>query len=223
MALAAGDARVRHVIWSTLEDTREFVPTGSGRMPVLMGKYNVPHFDAKGEANAAFIDRGVPTTLLYTSFYWDNLIHFGMQPQRAADGTLGFVLPMGDARLPGIAAADIGACAFGILVRGPELIGKSIGIAGEHLSGTQMAEQLTLALGERVKHVALTPAQYAALGFPGADDLANMFQFNAEFERMFYASRPDACTRELHPGTQTFAQWLAANAARIPITRRAAA
>jgi uncharacterized protein YbjT (DUF2867 family) len=223
MAQAAGEAGVRHVVWSTLEDTREFVPAGSGRMPLLMGKYNVPHFDAKGEANAAFIAGGIPTTLLYTSFYWDNLVHFGMQPQRAADGTLGFVLPMGDAKLPGIAAADIGVCAFGILARGPELIGKSIGIAGEHLTGAQMAEQLTLALGETVKHVALSPAQYAALGFAGADDLANMFQFNAEFERMFRAARPVGCTRELHPGTQTFAQWLAANAGRIPIERRAAA
>ncbi|MGZ8272704.1 MAG: NmrA/HSCARG family protein [Burkholderiaceae bacterium] len=223
MAQAAGDSGVQHVVWSTLEDTREFVPAGSGRMPALMGKFNVPHFDAKGEANAAFIGRGIPTTMLYTSFYWDNLVHFGMQPQRGADGTLGFVLPMGNAKLPGIAAADIGACAFGILTRGPELIGKSIGIAGEHLSGAQMAEQLTLALREPVKHVALTPAQYAALGFPGADDLANMFQFKTEFERMFCASRPVGCTRELHPGTQTFAQWLAANASRIPIAQRVAA
>jgi uncharacterized protein YbjT (DUF2867 family) len=223
MAQGALDAGTQHVVWSTLEDTREFVPLGSGRMPVLMGKYNVPHFDGKGEANAAFIDRGVPTTLLYTSFYWDNLVHFGMQPQRAADGTLGFVLPMGAARLPGIAAADIGACVFGVFARGTELIGKSIGIAGEHLSGAQMAEQLTLALGERVKHIALTPHDYAALGFPGADDLANMFQFKTEFERMYCASRNVDCTRELHPGTQSFAQWLAANAARMPIAGRAAA
>ena len=121
MAQAALDAGVKHVVWSTLEDTREFVAPGS-RMPVLMGKYNVPHFDAKGEANRAFIDRKVPTTLLYTSFYWDNLIHFGMQPQRSADGVLDFVLPMGNGKLPGIAAADIGACAFGIFARGEELI-----------------------------------------------------------------------------------------------------
>jgi len=223
MARAAAEAGVKHVIWSTLEDTREFVPPGSGRMPVLLGKYNVPHYDGKGEANAAFIDRGVPTTLLYTSFYWDNLVHFGMQPQRAADGTLGFVLPMGNAKLPGIAAADIGACAFGIFARDDELIGKSIGIAGELLSGAQMADQLTLALGEPVRHIALSPAQYAALGFPGADDLANMFQFKTEFERMYCDSRSTACTRELHPGAQTFAQWLAANAARMPIATRAAA
>jgi uncharacterized protein YbjT (DUF2867 family) len=134
MAAAAADARVAHVIWSTLEDTREYFAPGT-RMPVLMGKYNVPHYDAKGEANRAFFERGVPTTLLHTSFYWDNLIHFGMQPQRGADGRLQFVLPMGDAMLPGMAAEDFGPAAFCHLARGTELIGKSIGIAGEHLSG----------------------------------------------------------------------------------------
>ena len=217
MAQAALDAGVHHVVWSTLEDTRTLVPPGSGRMPVLMGKYNVPHFDGKGEANAAFVDRGVPTTLLYTSFYWDNLVHFGMQPQRGADGTLGFVLPMDAAKLPGIAAADIGPVAFGIFARGDEMIGKSIGIAGEHLTGAQMAEQLTLALGEPVKHIALSPAQYAALGFPGADDLANMFQFKRDFEHFYRGSRSVDCTRQLYPGAQTFAQWLASHSAQMPV------
>ena len=219
MAQAARDACVQHVVWSTLEDTREFIAPGS-RMPVLMGKYNVPHFDGKGEANRAFIDRGVPTTLLYTSYYWDNLIHFGMQPQRGADGVLGFVLPMGEAKMPGIAAADIGACAFGIFTRGDELIGKSIGVAGEHLTGAQMAEQLTIALGDPVRHIALTPSQYGALGFAGADDLANMFQFNAEFADMFCAARRVECSRELNPRLQSFAQWLAQNAKRIPMEPR---
>ena len=127
MANAAAEARVSHVIWSTLEDSRTFVPLGT-RMPVLMDRYNVPHFDAKGEANRAFTDRRVPTTLFHTSYYWDNLIHFGMQPKRRADGRLAFVLPMGDAKLPGIAAEDIGRCAFGILAQGSSLIGKSVGV-----------------------------------------------------------------------------------------------
>jgi uncharacterized protein YbjT (DUF2867 family) len=218
MAAAAADARVGHVIWSTLEDTRDYLSAGS-RMPVLMGKYNVPHYDAKGEANREFFARGVPTTLLHTSFYWDNLIHFGMQPQRRADGRLEFVLPMGDALLPGMAAEDIGPAALSIFAR-PELIGKSIGIAGEHLSGAQMAEQLTLALGEPVLHADLTREQYAALGFPGADDLANMFQFKREFEHDYRAARPIACSRELHPRIQTFAQWLARHKARIPVQPR---
>jgi uncharacterized protein YbjT (DUF2867 family) len=216
MAQAASEAGVTHVIWSTLEDTREFITPGSGRMPVLGGKYNVPHFDAKGEANHAFTDRRVPTTLLYTSYYWDNLIHFGMHPQRGGDGRLAFVLPMDDARLPGIAAGDIGVCAFGIFAQGPQLVGKSIGIAGEHLSGAQMAEQLALALGEPVTHVAMSPDDYRALGFPGADDLGNMFQFKRDFELSYCASRSIACARELNPHLQTFASWLAENKARLP-------
>ena len=222
MAESARAAGVRHVIWSTLEDTRELIAPGT-RMPVLKGRYNVPHLDAKGEANREFFDRGVATTLLATSFYWDNLIHHLGMLRRGAGGRLEFVLPMGRAKLPGIAAADIGACAFGIFARGEELVGKSIGIAGEHLTGTQMAEQIALALGESVDHVDLTPAQYATLGFPGADDLANMFQFKAEFEHRYCAARDPSCARELHPGLLTFAGWLARHASRLRIERRPAA
>ena len=217
LAQAAADVGVKHVVWSTLEDTREYVPAGSGAMPVLMGKYNVPHFDGKGEANRAFLDRKVPTTLLYTSFYWDNLIHFGMQPKRGADGRLKFVLPMDDAKLPGIAAADIGACAFGIFERGERLIGKSCGIAGEHLSGADMAQALAEALGEPVDHVAMSPERYRALGFPGAEDLGNMFQFKRDFERTYRASRSVDCSRDLNPNLLSFRAWLAQNASRIPV------
>jgi uncharacterized protein YbjT (DUF2867 family) len=217
MAESAREAGVRHVVWSTLEDTRERVRAGSGEMPLLMGKYNVPHYDGKGEANGFFTRGGVPTTLLYTSFYWDNLVFFGMHPQRGPDGRLLFVLPMDGARLPGMAAADIGPCAFGIFARGDELVGKSVGIAGEHLTGAQMAEQLALALGEPVTHAALSPSEYAALGFPGAADLANMFQFKRDYERSYCESRSVACARELNPALQTFAAWLARNKSRLPI------
>jgi uncharacterized protein YbjT (DUF2867 family) len=48
MAQAAKAAGVQHVVWSTLEDTRRWVPLSDPRMPTLMGKYKVPHFDAKG-------------------------------------------------------------------------------------------------------------------------------------------------------------------------------
>lgn len=217
MAAAAAAEGLQHVIWSTLEDTRQFVTPGTGVMPLLQGRFNVPHLDAKGEANAAFTHHGVPTTFLNTSFYWDNLVHFGMHLRRGVNGRLGLILPMGEARLPGIAAADIGMCAFGIFARGAELIGKSIGIAGEHLTGRQMADQLALAAGEPVDHLSLTPEQYAQLGFAGAQELANMFQFMRDFERRYCAARDVVCTRELHPGTMTFAAWLAAHRTRLPV------
>ena len=218
MAQAAKAAGVGHLIWSTLEDTRKRVPLTDGRMPTLKDKYKVPHFDGKGEADGLFAGAGVPTTYLLTSFYWDNLIHFGMGPKKGADGRFAFTLPMADKKLPGIAAEDIGGCAYGIFKKGAEAVGKRIGIAGEHLTGAQMAAALSKALGKDVAYNAVTPAVYRSFGFPGADDLGNMFQYKAEFEAEFCGARDLAVSKSLNPRLQTFAQWLAANAARIPLS-----
>ena len=217
MAQAARAAGLQHVIWSTLEDTRRWMQLDDPRMPTLMGRYKVPHFDAKGEADQLFRDAGVPTTFLLTSFYWDNLIFFGSGPKPAADGKLDFVLPMGQAKLPGIAAEDIGRCAHGVFRRGAELIGKTVGIAGEHLTGAEMAAALTRALGREVRHVDVTPDVYRSFGFPGADDLGNMFQFKRDFNADFCAARGVEASRALNPRLQTFAQWLGANAQQIPL------
>jgi uncharacterized protein YbjT (DUF2867 family) len=217
MAAAAAKAGVKHAIWSTLEDTRRWVPLSDDRMPTLMGKYKVPHFDAKGEANAFFTGSGVPTTLLHTSFYWDNLIHFGMGPKPGPDGVLAFAMPMGDKKLPGIAAEDIGRSAYGIFRRGAELAGKSVGIAGEHLTGAQMAASLTKALGREVRYQTVPFDVYRGFGFPGADDLGNMFQFKHDFEADFCGMRDVAFSRSLNPALQTFDAWLVANAGRISI------
>lgn len=217
MAEAARDAGARHVIWSTLEDTRRHVPLSDPRMPTLQGKYKVPHLDGKGEADRFFAEAGVPTTYLLTSFYWDNLIHFGMGPKRDPDGKLVFALPMGDAKLPGIAAEDIGRCALGVFREGAALVGKRVGIAGEHLTGAEMAAALGRALGEEVRYRAIPFEVYRGLGFPGADDLGNMFQFFHDFSRELCEARGVEATRALEPGVQTFEAWLARNAARIPL------
>lgn len=217
MARAARDAGVQHVIWSTLEDTRKWVPLSDSRMPTLMGKYKVPHFDAKGEADQVFRDLGLPVTFLLTSFYWDNLIHFGMGPKRGPDGKLAITLPMGDKKLPGIAAEDIGKCAYGIFKRGRELFGRTVGVAGEHLSGTQMAAALTKALGQEVRYNDVPPGVYRQFGFPGAEDLANMFQFKRDFNDTYCGARNVDVARSLNPSLQSFDQWLAQNKSRIPI------
>ena len=217
LAAAAKHAGLAHVIWSTLEDTRRWVPLSDARMPTLMGRFKVPHFDAKGEADAYFREAGVPTTFLLTSFYWDNLIHFGMGPKPSGDGKLAFTLPMADGKLAGIAAEDIGKCAYGVFRKGAETIGRTIGIAGEHLTGAQMAAAMSKALGREVVYNAVTPAQYRGFGFPGAEDLGNMFQFYAEFEEYFCGARSLVVSRSLNPELQSFADWLARNGARIPL------
>jgi len=217
MAAAAKSTGLAHVIWSTLEDTRRWVPLSDDRMPTLMGKYKVPHFDSKGDANHVFTDAGVPTTFLLTSFYWDNLIHFGMGPKKGPDGKLAFTLPMGDKKLPGIAVDDIGRCAYGVFKRGGEYAGKTIGIAGEHLTGAQMAASLGKALGQEVRYNAVPFEAYRGFGFPGAEDLGNMFQFKHDFEDYYCGARSIALSRALNPALQTFDAWLAKNASRIPL------
>lgn len=217
MARAAKKARLGHVIWSTLEDTRQFVPLSDGRMPTLMGRYKVPHFDAKGEADAIFAELGLPVTYLLTSFYWDNFIHFGSGPVRSPDGRLVLTLPVGDARLPGIAARDIGGCAYGILKRGREFAGRRVGVASEHLTGGEMAAGLSEAIGETVDYRPLSHDEFRRLPFPHAEDLGNMFQFNTEFSREFCRARDPRLARELHPGMLTFRQWVEENRGRIPV------
>lgn len=217
MADAAKRAGVQHVIWSTLEDTRRFVPLHDDRMPTLQGKYKVPHFDGKGEADALFTG-AVPTTLLLTSFYWENFIFFGAGPKRGADGKLALVMPMGDRKLPGIASEDIGKCALGILKRDREFIGKTVGIAGEHLSGAEMAAGMTRALGESVTYQDVPPEVYRAFGFPGADDMGNMFQFKRDFNDYYRGARDIGFSRSLNPTLQTYDHWLAQHAREIPLT-----
>ncbi len=222
MAEAAKATGVQHAIWSSLEDARQWVPLSDNRMPTLNGKYKVPHFDGKGESDRFFADLGVPATILLTSFYWDNFIHFGMGPKRGPDGKLAITFPMGDKNLPGIAVEDIGKCAYGIFKRGGEFIGKKVGIAGEHLTGAQMASGFTQALGQEVRYNSVTPEAYRAFGFPGAEDLGNMFQFKRDFEEYFCGARSVAFSQSLNPELQDFKTWLMRNKSAISIEPSAA-
>lgn len=218
MAEAANEAGVEHVIWSTLEDTRNYVPLDDDRMPTLQGKYKVPHFDGKGESDKYFTDLGVPTTFLRASFYWDNFIHFGAGPKPGPDGNLYLTFPLDNKKMAGIASEDIGKAAYGIFKSGDEMIGKTIGVAGEHLTGTEMAEGMSKAIGQEVKYNNVSPDTYRSFGFPGADDLGNMFQFYRDFEEVCNSVRDVDATRKLNPELKSYKEWLTANASKIPLS-----
>jgi uncharacterized protein YbjT (DUF2867 family) len=207
-ARAVKAAGVAHVVWSTLEDTREVIPVSDARVPVLQGRYTVPHFDAKAEADAFFRDSGVPMTYLRTTFYWEGFTQ-GSGPQRGEDGRLVFTLPLGEARLAGIAAEDIGRTAYGVFAAGDEYVGKTVSIAGEHLTGAQFAAAFADALGEPVDYRPLTPDQLRALGLPAGDEIGNMFQFYVEGEHDFVGARDLDLVRTLNPRLKTFRSWLA--------------
>ncbi|MBV8034351.1 NmrA/HSCARG family protein [Roseateles sp.] len=194
LASAAARAGVRHLVWSTQEDTR----AGASA-------WAVPQMDAKGQADAFF--RALPTTYLLPSFYWDNFIHLGLHPQREPDGRLLWPLPLGGARLCGIAAEDIGNCVAALFVQGEAVIGERIGLAGEQLTGAQMAEVLSRVLGEPVRHQAIAPAAFGRQPFPGASEMARMFAYQQAEAASYCAARAPEIARALHPGLLGFAQW----------------
>ena len=218
MAHAAQAAHLKHVIWSTLEDSRQWSPLSDTHIPILMRKYKVPHMDAKGEADQAFIEAGLPTTFLLTSFFWENFIYFGMGPRREPDGKLALTLPLMGAKLAGMAAEDIGKCAYGIFKRGAPATRQCVGVAGEHLSGTQMAQALGRALGEDVIFNDVPPQVYRGFGFPGAQELGNMFQIEAEHADDMLGVRNIEASRKLNPALQSFDVWLTLNKNRIPLS-----
>jgi uncharacterized protein YbjT (DUF2867 family) len=218
IANAAKDAGVKHIIWSTLEDTRNFIPLTDNRMPTLgNGQYKVPHFDGKGESNKYFTELNLPVTLLNTSFYWDNFIYFGMGPKKGPDGKLALSLPIGERKLAGIAAEDIGKSAYGIFKNGSEFIGKTVAITGGNLTGKQMADSFAKALGEEVFFNPIPFDVYRGFGFPGADDLGNMFQFYHDFEEYFCGVRSVDFTKSINPELKSFDNWLNEVKSKIPL------
>lgn len=208
IAEAAKAAGVEHIVWSTLEDTRKLMAADDKRMPMLQEKYRVPHFDAKAEADAFFAD--LPATRLLTSFYWDNLYMFGLAPKKGDDGKLTWAFPMGDAKLAGMAAEDIGKIAYGIFRAGKEYIGKAVGVYGEALTIQQMSETLSKVLGVgAIAYHAVEADDYRGFGFPGADELGNMFQVYRDFEKDVLGARSVDTARKLNPSLLTYEQFVA--------------
>ncbi|WP_127503494.1 NmrA/HSCARG family protein [Actinoplanes solisilvae] len=212
---AANAARLRHVVWSTLEDTREVIAIGDDRMPTLDEIYKVPHFDVKGGvADAMFEKSGLPTTYVRVAFYWDNLVT-DLKPQRDADGTLGLHLPMGSTPIAGIASEDIGRAVATLFERPAESIGNVYGLAGEQLTGEQIADAFTQVLGEKVTYRPATHDEFRAYGFPGAVELGNMFQYYAEFPESYLGRRDVGLTRELSPNWLSLPAFLTRHRERI--------
>jgi hypothetical protein len=184
------------------------------RMPMLQETYRVLHFDAKAEANAFF--KGLPTTFLVTSYYWDNLYMFGHAPKKGADGQLAWAFPMGTAKMAGIAAEDIGKAAYGIFKAGNEFVGKTVGILGEALTIEQMGKTLSKVMGVGpIKYNAVEADVYRGFGFPGADELGNMFQAYRDFDKQMLANRSADVSRKLNSALQSFEQFVTKQKAAI--------
>jgi len=167
---------VKHVVFSTLEETTD---SHSEDFKTLyedekFGAMKVPHFDGKARAEKLYFD-GLPTTFMVTSCYFENFTSF-FALTKQEDGSYAFTLPLGDKRIPWTIHQDLGELVAGALQK-PDLIGKRIGQASFLASGDELAEILSKASGEEVKYNMVPWDTFASFGFPGADELAQMFEY----------------------------------------------
>ncbi|KAM4632263.1 nmrA-like family domain-containing protein 1 [Discoglossus pictus] len=184
---------LKHVVYSGLENVKK----------LTAGKLDVLHFDGKGEVEEYFRSINVPMTSVRLPSYYENLLTF-FKPQKSEDGTTyTLAIPMGDVLLDGMSVADLGHMVLSILKSPSEYVGKDIGLSTEKLSVEQYAEIMSKATGKTIKDAKILPEVYEKLGFPGAEELANMFRF--------YMLKPDRdvqLTLKLNPKAKKFQKWM---------------
>jgi uncharacterized protein YbjT (DUF2867 family) len=207
-ARAAKDNGLKHVVWSTLDDSRPHFSHLGRQVPVLEDGYAVPHFDAKAQANTAFTSLAVPTTFLLTTMFYESFLQ-GQGPIRDADGNLVLAMPMSTNQIALVRGEDIGRGALGVLKRGAEFVGRTVGVAGEHLTGEELAGEFTKLFGEQVAYKPMSYDDMRSAGFPIAAEVGNMYEFYSEASAYFTGIRPLDLLRDLNPGVQSLDRWLA--------------
>lgn len=184
---------LHYVVYSGLENIRK----------LTAGRLAAGHFDGKGEVEEYFRDIGVPMTSVRLPCYFENFLSYFL-PQKAPDGKSYLLsLPMGNVPMDGMAVSDLGPVVLSLLKNPEEYVGRNIGLSTCRHTAEEFAGLLTKHTGKVVRDAKTTPEDYEKLGFPGAQDLANMFRF--------YALKPDRdieLTLRLNPKAQTLDQWL---------------
>jgi len=102
-----------------------------------------------------------------------------------------------------------------VLRRPADTIGATIPVAGDQLTGEQIAAALGTVLGEPVAYRPPTHDQVRGLGFPGAEELGNMFQYYAEFPGAYLGRRDLAAARQVNPNPRSLTDFLAAHRAEL--------
>ena len=190
---ACKKAGVKHLVYSGLEHVLE-----------IMGK-PCPHLDSKARIEKYLDDIGVPNTSVRYPFYFDNFATL-TRPQKQDDGTFVLTLPV-DGPIPAIGVEDGGEAVASVFTSPSEFIGKKIGLSGDKLTITEYVTILSKVTGKTIKYNQVTPDQFAQFPFPGADELAVMFEFFTSGN--FHRDR--VLTQRLNPKVRRFEEWATDN------------
>jgi len=178
------------------------------------GRYEVPHFDIKGKLVEYINSLGLKTTILLTTFYYENFLSV-FRPQKQEDGTYAFGFPQGDTKLATFSVEDLGGIVTTIFNNPDKFIGRTVGTVGEDQPPAKYAEIMSKTLGKKVVYNHIPREIFIGFGFPRAEDLANMFEFN----RYYLENRQKDLdeSRQLYPGMQSFKEWMESNKEKFPI------
>lgn len=179
---------------------------------ITNGKIEVPHFDTKGRLEEYARELKLDAIVVHVAFYFENFINY-FPLQKQADGTFAFGFPQGDTPLAAVCVEDVGGVLAAIFDRPKDFRNKTVGIVGDDLPPKQYAEIMTRVLATKVVYNYVPREVFASFGFPGAEDLANMFEYN----RLHIPNRKADVeqSRRLYPGMQRFEAWLRANKDRF--------
>jgi uncharacterized protein YbjT (DUF2867 family) len=196
---AAAEAEADHLVLSTLPSAKK----------ISHGAIELPHFETKARMEEHTQRRNIRFTFVHVAFYYENFLKY-FPPRRQMDGGYSFGFPLGDACLGALAVEDVGGIVSEIFEDSAEFVNKTIEIIGDEMPAQDYAEAMSRALKQKITYARVPRETYASMGFPGARELADMF----EFLRVYTPSRRAYITqcRQLFAEMQTFEAWLEKNA-----------
>jgi uncharacterized protein YbjT (DUF2867 family) len=191
---ACKEAKVKHVIFSGLENTKD----------MSKGSVECECCDKKFEILEYAKSLGLPVTEIRLSFYMENFIH-RLTPSKREDGTIVFdKIPIEDKKLDLICAEDVGGIVKSIFKNRDQFVGKTVRVAGDQLSGKEIADVYSRVTGDKAVYEPL-PLENFKQKIEYGEIIAKMFKFYQDFSGKL---RDIEDTKKLFPEVKTFEQWL---------------
>ena len=202
VADASVRAGVKHVVYSGLQGAKDVIG------------HRVPHLDGKAVVEKYLDEAGIPNTSVRYPYYNENFLTF-FKPQPQQDGTFGITLPM-NGPMYSMGVEDGGPVVAFVFNNPEEFLGKKIGIAGDRKTIDEYAAVISKVTGKTVKYNQVPVEVFASFPFPGADEIAYMFDF-------FARGNPDydlSLTKRLNPNVVRFEEWAERNKEKLELSLR---
>lgn len=199
---AAKEAGVGHFVMSTSPDYYE----------VSRGSFSVPQCDIKASLEKYASASGMPVTFIHAAFYYENF--FSQFPlQKGEDNSFHFGFPQGDTRLAMTSVEDVGGVVLSVFEKAAEFFGKIVAVVGEDYTCDEYAAIMSRVLRRNIRYNHIPRDVYAGYGFPGAEEIANMF----EVQRLYIPERTADLMESyrLNPSMQNFESWVERNKYRF--------